>query len=147
MKPAWDQLGDEYESSGSVVIGDADCTAASSSWAGSWVRAEGGVDSGEELRAKICGLCGHLLSCGRLVTAHEPGWTARTGSRLMECGYCGSDRGPRIQLYYVLYVLYYIMYYIILCITGPWTRYEVAHGNVRHVHERPSRELPLDRDI
>ena len=27
MKPAWDQLGDEYESSGSVVIGDADCTA------------------------------------------------------------------------------------------------------------------------
>lgn len=26
MKPAWDQLGDEYESSSSVVIGDADCT-------------------------------------------------------------------------------------------------------------------------
>jgi len=27
MKPAWDQLGDEYASSSSVVIGDADCTA------------------------------------------------------------------------------------------------------------------------
>ena len=27
------------------------------------------------------------------------------------------------------------------------TRYEGAHGNVRHVHERPSRELPLDRGI
>ncbi|EOD03961.1 hypothetical protein EMIHUDRAFT_210547 [Emiliania huxleyi CCMP1516] len=27
MKPAWDQLGDEYSSSSSVVIGDADCTA------------------------------------------------------------------------------------------------------------------------
>ena len=27
------------------------------------------------------------------------------------------------------------------------TRYEVAHGNVRHVHERPSRELLLDRGI
>ena len=27
------------------------------------------------------------------------------------------------------------------------TRYEVAHGNVCHVHERPSRELPLDRGI
>jgi len=27
MKPAWDQLGDEYKDSTSVVIGDADCTA------------------------------------------------------------------------------------------------------------------------
>jgi protein disulfide-isomerase A6 len=27
MKPAWDQLGDEYADSSSVVIGDADCTA------------------------------------------------------------------------------------------------------------------------
>ena len=27
MKPAWDQLGDEYAGSSSVVIGDADCTA------------------------------------------------------------------------------------------------------------------------
>uniref|UniRef100_A0A7S3ATB5 Thioredoxin domain-containing protein n=1 Tax=Haptolina ericina TaxID=156174 RepID=A0A7S3ATB5_9EUKA len=27
MKPAWDQLGSEYASSSSVVIGDADCTA------------------------------------------------------------------------------------------------------------------------
>ena len=27
MKPAWDQLGDEYAGSTSVVIGDADCTA------------------------------------------------------------------------------------------------------------------------
>lgn len=27
MKPAWDQLGDEYKDSSSVVIGDADCTA------------------------------------------------------------------------------------------------------------------------
>jgi len=26
MKPAWDQLGSEYEASSSVVIGDADCT-------------------------------------------------------------------------------------------------------------------------
>jgi protein disulfide-isomerase A6 len=26
MKPAWDQLGDEYKSSSSVIIGDADCT-------------------------------------------------------------------------------------------------------------------------
>jgi protein disulfide-isomerase A6 len=26
MKPAWDALGDEYASSSSVVIGDADCT-------------------------------------------------------------------------------------------------------------------------
>jgi protein disulfide-isomerase A6 len=28
MKPAWDQLGDEYAGSSSVLIGDADCTAA-----------------------------------------------------------------------------------------------------------------------
>jgi hypothetical protein len=27
MKPAWDQLGDEFAGSSSVVIGDADCTA------------------------------------------------------------------------------------------------------------------------
>mmetsp|Transcript_22959 Transcript_22959/g.49559 ORF Transcript_22959/g.49559 Transcript_22959/m.49559 type:complete len:140 (-) Transcript_22959:382-801(-) len=27
MKPAWDQLGDEYADSTSVVVGDADCTA------------------------------------------------------------------------------------------------------------------------
>ena len=27
------------------------------------------------------------------------------------------------------------------------TRYEVAHGNVHHAHERPSCELPLDRGI
>ena len=27
------------------------------------------------------------------------------------------------------------------------TRYEGDHGNVCHVHERPSRELPLDRGI
>ena len=27
MKPAWDQLGDEYAGSSSVIIGDADCTA------------------------------------------------------------------------------------------------------------------------
>lgn len=27
MKPAWDQLGDEYKDSTSVIIGDADCTA------------------------------------------------------------------------------------------------------------------------
>jgi protein disulfide-isomerase A6 len=27
MKPAWDQLGDEYAASSSVLIGDADCTA------------------------------------------------------------------------------------------------------------------------
>merc|ERR1712066_388486 len=27
MKPAWDQLGDEYKDSTSVLIGDADCTA------------------------------------------------------------------------------------------------------------------------
>jgi protein disulfide-isomerase A6 len=26
MKPAWDQLGDEYQGSSSVLIGDADCT-------------------------------------------------------------------------------------------------------------------------
>ena len=26
MKPAWDQLGDEYAASSSVLIGDADCT-------------------------------------------------------------------------------------------------------------------------
>lgn len=26
MKPAWDQLGSEYEASSSVIIGDADCT-------------------------------------------------------------------------------------------------------------------------
>mmetsp|Transcript_60701 Transcript_60701/g.100795 ORF Transcript_60701/g.100795 Transcript_60701/m.100795 type:complete len:141 (+) Transcript_60701:200-622(+) len=26
MKPAWDQLGDEYKDSSSVLIGDADCT-------------------------------------------------------------------------------------------------------------------------
>lgn len=26
MKPAWDQLGDEYATSSSVLIGDADCT-------------------------------------------------------------------------------------------------------------------------
>jgi|UniRef100_A0A7S0P0U3 protein disulfide-isomerase A6 len=26
MKPAWDQLGDEYKDSTSVIIGDADCT-------------------------------------------------------------------------------------------------------------------------
>ena len=26
MKPAWDQLGDEYASSSSVVIADVDCT-------------------------------------------------------------------------------------------------------------------------
>ena len=31
MKPAWDQLGDEYASSSSVVIGDADCTASGKS--------------------------------------------------------------------------------------------------------------------
>ena len=31
--------------------------------------------------------------------------------------------------------------------TSPRTRYEVAHGNVRHAHERPRRELPLDRGI
>jgi len=35
MKPAWDQLGDEYAGSSSVLIGDADCT-----------------DSGEELCSK-----------------------------------------------------------------------------------------------
>mmetsp|Transcript_1195 Transcript_1195/g.2817 ORF Transcript_1195/g.2817 Transcript_1195/m.2817 type:complete len:146 (+) Transcript_1195:198-635(+) len=29
MKPAWDQLGDEYAASSSVVIGDVDCTAPS----------------------------------------------------------------------------------------------------------------------
>jgi protein disulfide-isomerase A6 len=27
MKPAWDQLGDEYAASSSVLIGDSDCTA------------------------------------------------------------------------------------------------------------------------
>ena len=27
MKPAWDQLGDEYAASSSVVIADVDCTA------------------------------------------------------------------------------------------------------------------------
>lgn len=27
MKPAWDQLGDEFAGSSSVVIGDVDCTA------------------------------------------------------------------------------------------------------------------------
>jgi len=26
MKPAWDQLGDEFAGSSSVLIGDADCT-------------------------------------------------------------------------------------------------------------------------
>lgn len=31
MKPAWDQLGDEYADSSSVVIGDADCTASGES--------------------------------------------------------------------------------------------------------------------
>jgi len=31
MKPAWDQLGDEYKDSSSVVIGDADCTASGKS--------------------------------------------------------------------------------------------------------------------
>ena len=31
MKPAWDQLGDEYASSSSVIIGDADCTASGKS--------------------------------------------------------------------------------------------------------------------
>jgi hypothetical protein len=27
MKPAWDQLGDEFAASSSVLIGDVDCTA------------------------------------------------------------------------------------------------------------------------
>jgi len=31
MKPAWDQLGDEYAASSSVVIGDADCTGSAES--------------------------------------------------------------------------------------------------------------------
>lgn len=31
MKPAWDQLGDEYAGSSSVLIGDADCTASGDS--------------------------------------------------------------------------------------------------------------------
>ena len=31
--------------------------------------------------------------------------------------------------------------------TSPRTRYQVGHGNVHRVHERPSRELPLDRGI
>ena len=31
MKPAWDQLGDEYKDSSSVIIGDADCTASGKS--------------------------------------------------------------------------------------------------------------------
>ena len=31
--------------------------------------------------------------------------------------------------------------------TSPRTRYEVGHGNVRHAHERPRRELPLGRGI
>jgi len=30
MKPAWDQLGDEFADSSSVLIGDADCTASGS---------------------------------------------------------------------------------------------------------------------
>ena len=77
-------------------------------------RAEGGVDSGEELRAKICGLCGHLsiVGSGRA----RPAVRARvTGSRRMVVRIVGLARSRfSCIVYYTYYIIFCIILYFVL---------------------------------